>query len=189
MVWYNLKIGLFELKYTPLKATEKSFPLCDENGSALKKVVNSGTSYFVDSEGNKVSKAYRLINGKPLDKLSKTKEVTRYVEVENSEVEDLLVEKQYLVNCPLLLRELEGSGKCLKFAFTNGNGYKVFKAYIHKSNLYKDFLFMSLGNTQKSEIIGSVVEKLKDEKKSKAIEVTISQVNKASVEDLLEVVA
>jgi predicted XRE-type DNA-binding protein len=188
MVWYKLKVGLFDLKYTPLKAETKEFPYCDKDGNILKKVINRGTSHFIDDKGNKQVKSYRLIKGKAMDKLSKTKEVSKYIEVNNKEVEDLLAEKIYFVDCPLLFNELKESGKALKFAFTNGNGFKVFKAYIHLSKLYPNMLFMSLGLAQKSELLNSIKEQLSTQNK-KQIEISVSEVDKASVEDLLEITA
>jgi len=187
MVWYNLQVGKYQIKYTPLKAETKEYPYCDKDGNPVKKVmpVNKEKSYFIDDKGTKTFNAFRLINGNPRAKLSKTKEVSVFKEVDKNEVEDLLIEKQYLVDCSYLLEDLKTTGKCLKFGFTNGNGYKVFKAYIHRSNLYKDLLFMSLGITQKSEIIQNLKEVMKN--KTEDLQITIDGVDKAKVEDLIEI--
>src|SRR3989304_2305881 len=92
MVFYKLRIGNYEVRYTPLSP--------------------------------------------------ETKEVTNFIEVKNNEVEDLLTEKVYVMDCPLLFEKLQKEKKALKFAFSNGNGFKVYLAYVHISNLYPDILFM-----------------------------------------------
>ena len=188
MVWYNLQIGKYNIKYTPLKSKTQDYPYCDKEGNALTKhIEGKRESYFLDDKGNKHLQAFRLVNGKPLAKLDKTKIVNAFKEVESNEVEDLLIEKQYLVDCDFLLEELQNTGKALKFGFTNGNGFKVFKAYIHSSNLYKGLLFMSLGTTQKSEIIKDIKEVMKNKSKVEKINLTIQGVDKAKVEDLIEI--
>lgn len=39
MVWYKLKIGNYEARYTPIKAEVKDFPYCDKDGNLLTKVI------------------------------------------------------------------------------------------------------------------------------------------------------
>jgi len=185
---YNLIIGKYHIKYTPLKYNETEYPYCDSEGNLLKKVVESGirTSYFLDDKGNKHDKAFRLINGKPLAKLDKTKEVTEFKEVNFNEVDDLLSEKEYFVDCDFLLSELQNTSKALKFVFTNGNGFKVYIAYIYVDSLY-NCLFMKLGRTLKSEQLKLITQNLQDKRKIKQIETTIQGVDKAQVEDLLTI--
>jgi len=191
MVWYNLKIGSFNLKYTPLKPRVVNYPYCDSEGNVLKKVVKQTkrepTIYINEETQEEHEQVFRLIKNKPMAKLNKTKEVINYKEVDKSEVDDLIIEKQYIVECDELLDNLKTTNKVLKFGFTNGNGFKVFKAYIHTSNLYKGWLFMSLGTTQKSEILLELKEIAKHKQKAKSIELTISGVDKAKVEDLIEI--
>jgi hypothetical protein len=107
--------------------------------------------------------------------------------VDVSEVEDLLTERQYLVESDELLRELNDSGKAIKFGFTNGNGFKVYKGYIYPSKIYKGYLFMSLGTTQISEIIREIDEVKSKKAKMEQIEIGISGVNRASVSDLIQI--
>jgi len=188
MVWYNLTIGTFNLKYTPLKPIEQSFPYCDENGNELKRKAKvKGEYVFVDGKGNEHKSAFRLVNGKPMAKLTKTKEVSNYKEVESNEVDDLITEKQYVVECQALYNELRDNNKALKFGFTFGNGFKVYKAYIHTSNLYKNLLFMSVGTTQKSELIKGILQEQKQSKKLQQIDITIQGVDRAKVEDLIQI--
>jgi len=189
MVWYNLKVGTFGLKYTPLNAVDKEYPYCDKDGNILKKVAGKfEKGYFInEATGEKNNEAFRLINNKPYAKLQKTKEVNNYKEVEIKEVEDLLTESVYLVECDNLLNELNESGMALKFGFTNGNGYKVSKAYVYPSKIYKGYLFMSLGRTQISELIGEIDSIKNDIKKAKQITATIQGINRASVEELIAI--
>jgi len=107
--------------------------------------------------------------------------------IEIKEVEDLLTESVYLVECDNLLNELNESGMALKFGFTNGNGYKVSKAYVYPSKIYKGYLFMSLGRTQISELIGEIDSIKNDIKKAKQITATIQGINRASVEELIAI--
>src|SRR3990167_7969622 len=143
MVWYNVRVGKYRLKYTPLKINETEYPYCDKEGNLLNKVVegNQRESYFLDDKGNKSIIAFRLVNGKPRAKLDKTKDTDNFKEVESVEVEDLLTEKEYLVDSDFLLEELQNTGKAIKFGFTNGNGFKVFIAYVYVDKLY-NMLFM-----------------------------------------------
>jgi len=189
MVWYELKIGSFNLKYTPLKPREVDFPYCDSQGNILKRVVEGkGKSFFLnENTGEKVNVAFRLVNNKPLAKLQKTKVVKTYKEVDKSEVEDLIVEKEYLVECDNLLENLQDTGKSLKFGFTFGNGFKVYKAYIHTNKLYKGFLFMSVGTTQKSEIIHEIAESLNHRKKLEETDLIVGGIERARVEDLIQI--
>jgi len=189
MVWYNLKIGIWNIRFTGLNPIEKEYPYCDKDGNELKKVSGKfEKGYFINEKTNeKHDTAFRLINGKPFAKLQKTKEVKAYKEVELSEVEDLLLERQYLVECDTLLNDLLASGKALKFGFTNGNGFKVFKAYLYPSQIYKGFLFMSCGTTQISELVREVIDENQQKKKLQSIELSIQGVNRASVEELIQI--
>jgi len=188
MVWYNLTIGSFKVRYTPLKPKTINYPYCDKEGNELKRIAKvKGEYVYIDSEGKEHLQAFRLVNNKPMAKLTKTKEVTNYKEVDKKEVDDLIIEKQYLVESDLLLRELKDNDKSLKFGFTFGNGFKVYKAYIHTSDLYKGLLFMSVGTTQKSELIQEITELQKQSKKLKEIDLVIQGVDRAKIEDLIQI--
>ena len=188
-MWFNLKIGNWNLRYTGLVPVVKEYENCDKDGNALKKISGKfEKGFFINEETQEQhDKAYKLINGKPYAKLSKTKEVTNYKEVDINEVEDLLQERVYLVDCDELLNDLKNSGKALKFGFTNGNGFKVYKAYLYPSKIYKDYLFMSLGTTQISELIREIDGIKQQKKKLEQIDLTLQGINKASVEDLIQI--
>lgn len=191
MVFYKLKVGNYEIRYTPLKAEVREFPFCDKDGNLLKKVIPPKPAemktFFVDNAGNSHAVAFRLIKGQARAKLSKTKEVNNFIEVKNSEVEDLLTEKFYVCDCALLLEKLQKERKALKFGYTAGNGYKVYLAYLHTSELYPDLLFMSLGQAQKSKLITEIVGQMKNQEKKRIVEQVVMGVNKASVDELLEI--
>ncbi|HEY0090451.1 MAG TPA: hypothetical protein VGB37_16495 [Candidatus Lokiarchaeia archaeon] len=188
MVWYSLKIGNWSIRYTPLNPIIKEYPSCNKDGKLLKKVAGRFESgYFIDEKGNKYDTAFKLINGKPYAKLQKTKETSNYKEVDINEVEDLLQERVYLAECNELLNELTNSEKSLKFGFTNGNGFKVYKAYIYPSKIYKGYLFMSLGTTQISEIIKEINEVKKEKKKLAEIDISLQGINRAKIEELITI--
>ena len=191
MVFYKLRIGNYELRYTPLKADIKEFSYCNKDGEILTKIIPPKTqevkTYFVDSKGNKYDTAFRLIKGLPRAKLSKTKEVNNFVEVKSKEVEDLLTERFYFVDCPLLFDKLQSEKKALKFCFSNGNGYLVYLAYIHTSELYPDCLFMSCGRTQKSNLIKDIIGVIQNQKQVRVLETEVMGINRATAEELLEI--
>lgn len=191
MVWYNLRVGNWFIKYTPLKPKENKYPYCDDKGNLLKYVSGGfNEGYFEDSEGNRHDNHFFLINGKPYAKLDKTKETDRYIEVDRAEVDDLIIEKEYVVDSASLYEELSNSGKALKFGLSFGGGgkfgsVKTYYAYIHTSELYKGYLFMSCGTTKKSEAMNEIVESMKQSEKMKQLNLTIQGIDKAKVEDLI----
>ena len=187
-IFYNLKIGSWACKITPLSPVEKDYPHCDKDGNLLTKVPGTYTKgHFVnDATGEKHTTTFRLINGKPFAKMDKTKEVTKYFEVDSSEADDLLVEKQYLVECDSLCEDLKNSGKALKFPFTNGY-FKGYKAYLLPSKIYSGFMIMYLGTTQISDIIRDIITDKDNNKKAKQVELTVQGIRKASVDDLIAI--
>lgn len=189
MVWYKLKLGIWNIEYSPINPLRNEYPYCDKDGNTLIKVAGKYDKGYFTNEvtGEKHEQAFRLIKGKPYAKLDKTKEVVNFREVDLKEVEDLLIEKQYLVIGDGLLRDLKNSGKAIKFGFTSGNGFKVFKAYLKPSEIYDGFLEMYLGTTQKSEVILSIIDAKKQQEKAKQIQVVVQGIDKAKIEDLIEV--
>jgi hypothetical protein len=187
MSWNNLKVGSFNLKIMPLNPIAKEFPNCDKDGNVLTRVAGKFDKpyYMNEQTGERHEVAFKLINQKPYAKLSKTKEVAIYKEVDVKEVEDILEEKRYLIECDELLQQLKETGKALLFGYTSGNGYKVYRAYIKPSELYTDFCVMILGTTQISELMKEITESIKQKEKLKSLTLTIQGVSKARVEDLM----
>ena len=187
MVWHDLRVGSWNCKITPLNPLEQEFEDVNEEGVKLKKIAgNYIKGYFIDeAKGQRYDKGYKKINGKVVDKLSKTKETNNYREVERADADDLIVEHEYLVENDELLKDLKSSGKALKFAYCNGNGYKVYMAYIVTSDLYEGLLFMKCGRTFKSTLIMQLQEVKAKEKMLKEIEMITKRVDRAKVEDLI----
>jgi len=181
-MWYDLRIGNWKCKITPIKQPKKEYENVDENGEPLKRVSGSYTKgHFEKSDGTIVEKAYKLINNKVVDKLTKTKEVVVYKEVDRKEVNNLISETYYYVDSEELKEELKSSGKALKFAYTNGNGFKIYIAYI---TLFGNALIMCCGLGYLSEQIeqiddSKVAQQLLDELKD------VGKVEKLKVEELV----
>lgn len=186
MVWYNLKIGNWTARYTPINPKKEQFEDCDSDGNVLKRVSGTYTKgHYENENGERFETAFKLIKGNPRAKFSKTKEVNSFKEVDLKECDELIIERQYLVECDGLLEELKTTGKALKFGFTAGNGFKVYFAYLKPSN-YDGFLEMVCGTTNKNEVILNLIEGIQAKQKVKEITATIEGVERAKVEDLLE---
>jgi len=196
MVWYNLEIGKHKCKYTPLSYSDKEYPNCDSEGNVLTKVSGKfEKGHFLNEQtGEKHEKAFKLIN----DKVSKgfsgrIKEVTKenIINVKSGESEDLLIEKEFLLENQDLYDELIEENKEVKFGGWFGNGYKAYRVYVVPSKLYKGFCIMKCGRGNKSEIIKDLVQERNDladlKEKLANIDLGLESVNQTKVEDLLEI--
>jgi hypothetical protein len=193
MVWNNIQIGKYKVKYTALDVPEKEYPYCDESGNTLKKVSGKfEKGYYINEKGDKVDKAFKLINGKAsAGFVGRIKDVENPIEISIDEVEDLLVEKEYLAENQKLYNELESKKKAYKFGGWFGNGYKAYRVYCYPSKLYKGFCIMACGRGQKSEVIRGLVADLEEDKNMKKkiadFEAGINKVNKVKVEELIQI--
>jgi hypothetical protein len=187
MVFYKLKIGQYDTEVSPLNPKKNEFEDCDKDGNVL--VKNAGTytkgTFYNKITGEEHTTAFKLIRGKAMAKLSKTKEVSNFKEVDVREQDDLIIEKEYLMKGDWLLKELKTTGKGLKFAYTSGNGYKVYFAYVKPHPIYTDYLSMVLGTTMKSELIEGLMKAEEEKAKVKTCIEAVG-VDTAKVEDLLE---
>jgi len=192
MIWYNLRVGSYFLKYTGLKPKEIKYPYCDKDGNILKYVKgNFESGYFENEKGIKQEQTFFLINNKPYSKIAKTKETDNYREVDKKEVDDLIIEKTYIVESEKLYNDLSTTNKALKFGMSFGGGgkfgsVKTYYAYVHTSDLYKGFLFMSVGTTKKSEALLEITESLTQKKKLAELNLVVNGIDKAKVEDLIQ---
>ncbi len=191
MTWYTLNLGNKKVKYTPLSAEIKEYPSCDSEGNILKRVSGKfEKGHFVNEETGEIhEKAFKLINGKASSGWTgKIKEVNNPVYCEKSQAEDILTEKEYLVESDSLFKELAEKNQAVTFKGWFGNGYKVYRVFITPSELYKGYCIMKCGRGVKSEIIRQIVGDLKDyrelQEELKKVEVTIAEVNKASLDDI-----
>jgi hypothetical protein len=196
MVWYNLKIEYLnqklECKYTSLSIDEKEYPYCDSEGNILNKVSGKfDKGYFVNEQtGEKHDKAFKLINGKASKGFSGRIKEVKAIIVDSGESEDLLVEKEFVVENDDLYNNLKDKNQEIKFGAFFGNGYKAYKVYVIPSKLYKGFCIMKIGRGNKSEILKNIIQERNDIKdlKSKldSINITLNKVNETKIEDLLE---
>ena len=193
-IWYNLTMGKFKGKYTALNPQVEEYPSCDSEGNILKRVSGKfEKGHFVNEEtGEEHDKAFKLIKGKASEGFKgRIKEVEEPIYVEGGESEDLLVEKEFLLDCPKLYEHLNTTNQEAIFGSWWGTGYKAFKTYVVPSKLYKGFCIMKSGRGQKSQVIGDLIggvaemNDLKD--KLASVELTIQKVNKLKVTDLLTI--
>lgn len=188
-MFYKIRVGSFDIRYSPLKENENGseYLPCDKDGNIL--VYVSGTResgyYLNEKTQEKHDKAFMLINGKAYDKFERTKETQKYKEVSVSEVTDLVNPKMYYVETnEHLYNNLKDNNKALKFGITFG-GKKRYIAYVYINQLFNE-LFMVIGNTKISEQITDFIEAQKDKKKLQEITMVISGIDKAKIEDLIE---
>jgi len=186
-------IGKWNIKYSRISNDDNfdiKYPYCDKDGNKLTRIAGKITgreqAYFVDDKGNKQEIAFRLVNGKPKEvKFSgKTKEVAIYKEVENTEVEDLNIMSEYLVDNKDLYDYLKSNNKALKFTAHFGTGEKALNyCYIVASDLYNGFCYMKCGKTFKSDVVADMVADRQDIKDKieglKTLTISLQQVNKA----------
>ena len=194
MVWYDLNLKGKKIKYTPLNPDIKEYPDCDKDGNILKRVSGKfEKGHFTNEKtGETHEKSFKLINGKASSGWTgKIKDVDNPIYCEKSQAEDLLTEKEYLVESDSLFNELTEKNQAVKFAGWFGNGYKVYRVYIIPSELYKGFCIMKCGRGLKSEIIRQIVGDLTEhrelQKMLAQVDVTIAKVNQANIDDMLNI--
>lgn len=198
--WYNLKLihkgKEFDCKYTALAISEKKHADCDSEGNILKAVIpeNPNKKYWINEETEEKhftrDTVYKLINGKANKGLKGRVKERETTTAEKGQSEDLLTEKEFLIDNEQLYNELNDSEIELMFKGWFGNGYKAYKVYVVPSKLYKGFCIMKCGRGNKSDIMGKIVRERNDIKdmkeKLQAIELTANKVATANVDDLLD---
>jgi hypothetical protein len=195
MVWYNLKINyknkVFDCKYKGLAIEEVEYPYCDSEGNILKKVSGKfEKGYFINEDTQQThDKAYRLINGKASKGFSgRIKEVIATI-VNEGENEDLLIDKEYLLENEELYNLLVENKEEIKFLAFFGTGYKAYKVYVYPSKLFNGFCIMKCGRGNKSDIMKDLIQDRDDLKnlteKLNAIELVLNKVNLTKMEDLI----
>jgi hypothetical protein len=186
----HLKIGNHEAIVVSLVPRKKEYDNVNSKGEPLTYVPGKvERGYYVDESGAKVTDTCKMIGGKPLGKLNKTKEVKpeKIETVPISNVDNLIVEKQYLVDCDAILQELneEKSGQAYSFKYTTGNGFAVYRALLYPSKIFKDYLVMVLGTTRISDIITDLEEVRAQKEKLKSVSLTLQEIiPQATVDDI-----
>ena len=182
MVWYSLKVGDNVFRIKRLQAVKPKFADVDENGNSISKICKQKSiSAWVDKENNEITNRYKLINGKPMSSLTRTKETNNFKEVESKEAFDLIPEQIFYVDKnEALLNRLQEKGKALLFGYTT-SGFEggFYRAYIVVEN---NELMMYCGNEYKSKAIAEA----KTEQISKAKSTKINGVERAKADDLIK---
>lgn len=193
-MWHELKLGNIKVKYTPLEPDTVELKDCDKDGNILKRISGSFEKGYLINEqtGERHEKAFKLVNGKASEGFKgRIKEVEKPIYVEQSKAEDIIIEKEYLVESEELYNELLEKKQALLFGGYFGNGFKAYKCYVSPSPLYRGFLIMRCGRQQLSEKITNIVSELKEYRrlteKLKEIELATQTVNKTKVEDLIQI--
>jgi len=184
--WWKMRVGNYEMRFTPIKSPIQVFPKCDGEGNILKEKEQPQKAW---SDRFSKEEIFRLINGKPRAKLPRTKEVNKFIECSDNEFEDLITERFFVVDCPLLLEKLQNECISIKFPFSFGNGFKVYVAYIHTSRLYENVLFMSMGMGSKIQVIKELIGDIKNRKVFESVEMSLKGIKRATAEELMEITA
>jgi len=187
MVFYSLKVGKYDLKYSPFSDNDEQYPICDKDGEVLDYVKGTRVNgyYVKPNTEEKVTQTFMLVNGKPKEKFTRTKETNHFKIVEESESEDLVNPKQYLVECEELLSELKASGKALKFGISFGGKSKPYYAIVSVNKLYNR-LEMWISKGKKSEQYEQYISICEDKQAIQDITLCISGIDKAQIEELIE---
>jgi hypothetical protein len=187
MVFFSIRVGTYNIRYSPFSEDDETYPICDKDKNVLEYVKGTNVrGYYVNpTTKEKVENTFMLVNGEPKDKFEKTKETDRFKIVENQEANDLVNPKMYLVECDRLKEELRTSGKSLKFGFSNGGKSKPYFAIICLNPIFNT-LEMWISKTKKSEQYTEYTNGLQDKAKLKEMTLMIDGIDKAKVEDLIE---
>ena len=182
MVWYDLRVGDYKTKITPIKKDkETNYPTTDKDGNELKWVKGTNTrGYWVNDKEEKITETYKLINGKVRGKLEKTKETQNFKEVEIKEVKDLIPKLYYYVECEELKNKLTDDN-AIKFAYSSGNGQRAYYSYVFKIG---QAVIMVCGETYLSEQLRTIED---SKVAQKLLEELKGVTNKTKAEDILEI--
>ena len=186
MVFYSIKVGTYNLKYSPLSdGKDEKYPVCDKDKNVLEYVKGTRTTgYYVNTKMEKVETTFMLVGDKALEKFERTKETDTFKIVESNEVENLVNPKQYIVECDTLKAELKESDKALKFGISFGGKSKPYYAIVRLNTIY-NILEMSISKEVKQEQYLEYATNLNDKEKLKQITLSITGLDKARVEDLI----
>ena len=180
MVWHDMSVGSWHFRYTKTEQDKPEFVNCDSNGTPLKKVGGSfNKGYYVNEKtGEKVDKAFKLINGKASAGFKgRIKNTDKFEVVEQDEAEDVLVEHTYLVDSNELYNELNEKGKAVRFNGWFGNGYCVYRCYITPSKMYKGWCLMKAGTGSLKASVGKII---KEDSEQKALKKRLQETSVAS---------
>lgn len=187
MVFKSVRVGSFVIRYEPFDDGDEQYPMVDKDKTQLEYVKGTRTNgYYIHPITKEiVSKTYMLVNGEAKEKFEATKEVDKFKFVGNKEPSDLVNPKMYVVECDILKAEMKANNTALKFAFTFGGKSKPYYAIVCLNTIV-DKLEMWLSKKKKSEQYIMRAEQEKDEAKLRDMTMLISGIDKAKIEDLIE---
>ena len=187
IVFYSLQVGNYNLKYSPFSDNDEQYPIVDKDGNKLDYIKGTRVNgYYVKPNTNeKVTQTFMLVNGTAKEKFERTKQTNHFKIVEESESEDLVNPKQYIVECDNLLTDLKASGKALKFGISFGGKSKPYFAIVGVNKLYNR-LEMWISKGKKSEQYAQYGQLCEDKQALQDITLTISGIDKAKIEELIE---
>lgn len=179
MRYIEISIGGYQAKITKVSGTpliEISEGYVDKDGKELtEEVISKRESVWKDKEGRIIEEKFKLVNGRVMNKFKLTKEIPkeRVKEVDKTEAYDLITENIYLVDCEPLREKLQDEDKALKFHFSNGNGYKIYIAYV---TTFKEELVMYLGIDTLTNGLATI-SKVKSSKVVKQVKEEVARAN------------
>lgn len=187
MVFFSIRVGNYLIKYQPFSDEDLSYPIVDKDKTPLEYVKGTRTNgfYIHPKTKEKVEKTFMLVNNEVKEKFERTKETDRFKIVEQNERDDLVNPKMYIVECDKLKEELKTSGKSLKFGISFGGKSKPYYAIICLNTIFNT-LEMWISKAKKSEQYTEYVNELNDKIKLKELTLSIDGIDKAKVEDLIE---
>lgn len=186
-VFYSVRVGTYLMRYSPFSDNDEQYPIVDENKMPLEYVKGTRTNgYYVNpTTKEKVERTFMLVNDTPKEKFERTKETDKFKIVEANEKEDLVNPKFYIVECDKLKEELRASGKALKFGISFGGKSKPYFAIVCLNPIFNT-LEMAISKGKKSEQYLEYATELNDKKKLNELTLSIVGIDKAKVEDLVE---
>lgn len=136
-------VGIGEFNEYPIKVKDKDYPIVSKDGKPLvKKVIQTGITGqygFMDSDGKIYEKeeVFYNLNGKLVQKVEKTKQVSKFDVVSKDEVYNLLESDTSVLmasNKTTLetLKSKLGNDKVLRITYKKSSvGFRFVKAYIY----------------------------------------------------------
>ena len=187
MVFYSVRVGTFLIKYQPFSDNDEQYPIVDKDKTILEYVKGTRTNgYYINpATKERAEKTFMLVNGEPKEKFERTKKTDKFKIVEQDEREDLVNPKMYIVECDKLKEELRASEKALKFGISFGGKSKPYFAIVCLNTIFNT-LEMWISKAKKSEQYLSYTTELEDKQKLREMTLIIDGIDKAKVEDLIE---
>jgi len=185
MAWLDIYVNkeIFRCLMTKIEKGRAKFKDCDEQGRPVTKEYTPAKTKYSDVDGNVLMRdeIFKLIKDKARARTKQTKIIKNPELVLASEMEDFIVEGYYLLECEGFNEHLKSTGKVIKTAYTSGNGYKVYEAFIMP---FRDEVIMVLGLGRLTDEIKNITAgRLSPEKKRQIME--NSNVPRMKEEELL----